>query len=204
MKSKRTNVTCGPSAFCTVKKRGVASCVRVLVHKGLHHLLVSCDQTGQPHAPHPHCTLGNTSNALCCDASFERPVGVDIRDDNRSFHGVCSAVCFRLWLATHRVRDVPFEPVSQCDKKTVLPLLRYGWDKRPCSVTARCCCQMLRDGHIVNQIVVLPSLFLFCPSRMRRPASPLPLAGGIAAFHWGCSNAEKGLSEKGEKVRGGG
>ena len=99
---------------------------------------------------------------------------------------------FRLWLATHRVRDVPFEPVSQCGKETELLLIWYRWDKRPCSVTAGCCCQMLRDGHIVDQMVVLPSPLLFCPFRIRRPASPLPLAGGIAGFHCGRSNAEVG------------
>ena len=84
--------------------------------------------------------LGDTRNALCCDAGFQRPIGVHVRDDNRSFHGVYSGVSFRLWLATHRVRDVPFEPVSQCGKETELLLIWYRWDKRPCSVTAGCCC----------------------------------------------------------------
>ena len=93
-------------------KKGVASCVRVLVHKGLHHLLVSSDQAGQSHAPQPHCALGNTGNVLGCDAGFQRPIGVHVRDDNRSFHGMYSSVSFRLRLATHRVRDVSFEPVG--------------------------------------------------------------------------------------------
>ena len=39
-KSIRASVTCGPCAICTVR-RGVASCVKVLVHKGVHHMLVS-------------------------------------------------------------------------------------------------------------------------------------------------------------------
>ena len=98
-----------------------------------------------------------------------------------------SAVCFRLRLAPHRVRDAPFEPVSQCDKETVLLLFRYGWDKRPCSVAAGRCCQMLGDGHIVNQIAVLPSPFFFGYFHrifhiLGRFSAPIPLAKAFLGF----------------------
>ena len=111
-----------------------------------------------------HSRIGNTNNALCCDASFQRPVGVDIRDDNRSFHGVYSAVCFRLRLATHRVRDVPFEPVSQSDKETVLLLIRYGCcgGHRPPFVCTAFCVHRLACGPFNNMTPAVATDRLLC------------------------------------------
>ena len=81
-------------------------------------------------------------------------------------------------------------------------LFRYGWDKRPCPVAVGRCCHMLSDGHIVNQIAVLPSSFFLCPSGSDYPLPRFLLRVESPGSIGHRSNAmEKAIQKKKEKEK---